>query len=185
MDFNSPSSEPSCTNEHMGKSKRYLSFLGFPFVILAGLSILAFGSSLGQTLRTPPSASSTTATIPSSSSTSANAPCNLNNPTSPCYSAGAPRNPCYSAMAPDRPCSSTTAYPPDPLTQLPTTNKQPTPGDDQASSRDQAKAQIESKGYSTITSLRRDDDGVWRGRAKRNGSFRNVRLDREGNVTEN
>lgn len=185
MDFNSPSREPSCTNEYKCKKKRYLSFPGFPFVILAGLGLLVFDSALGQTLRTPPSASSTTATIPSSSSTSANAPCNLNNPTSPCYSAGAPRNPCYSAMAPDQPCSSTTAYPPAASTQLPTTNKRPTPGDDQALSRDHAKAQIESKGYSTITSLRRDDDGVWHGRAKRNGSFRDVRLDREGNVTEN
>jgi hypothetical protein len=183
-DFNSPSgSEKSYANLHKGT--RYLSFLEFPFLISTCLSILVSGSTFGQTLRTPSSASSTAATIPSSSSTSANAPCNSYNPTSPCYSAGAPRNPCYSATASDQPCSSTTAFPPTPSTQLPATNKRPTPGDDQTSTRDQAKTQIESKGYSTITGLRLDENGVWHGRARRNGSFRNLRLDREGNVTEN
>jgi len=186
--FNSPWSRKeleSCASGDAGERPRYLNFCSFLLLIAVGLGGLISGSVFGQTLRTPSSASSTTATLPSTSSTSANAPCNSSNPTSPCFSAGAPRNPCYSAVTSDQPCATTTAYPPSSSAQLPSATRKPTPGDDSILTRDQAKAKIESQGYSTITGLRRDDQGIWHGRAQKNGSFRNVRLDREGNVTEN
>src|SRR5437868_13921545 len=119
--------------------------------------------SFAQTTRTNASAASTTPTIQSSTSTSPNTPCSSFNPTSPCYSGRIPRSPCYSAAAPDKPCSTTTT----PNTQLSTTplpsaSKAPPQAVRDAQTRDQAKAQIEMKGYSKVSGLWRDREGVWR-----------------------
>jgi hypothetical protein len=46
----------------------------------------------------------------------------------------------------------------------------------------QAKSRIESKGYSDVMSLKKDDKGVWRGTAVRDGKPVQVGLDFEGNV---
>ena len=46
----------------------------------------------------------------------------------------------------------------------------------------QAKSRIESKGYSDVMSLKKDDKGVWRGIAVRDGKPVQVGLDFEGNV---
>ena len=139
----------------------------------------------GQTTRTNPSAASTTKSIPSSSSTSPNSPCDSTNPTSPCYSANAPRNPCYSAVAPNEPCSTTTT----PNSQtLPTPPAQAatTPfTTERAFTADQAKSKIEAEGYSKLSGLRKDDKGVWRGKAMKDGLPVSVTLDAEGKVTPN
>lgn len=137
-----------------------------------------------QTTRTNSSAASSSATMPSSSSTSPNAPCNSFNPTSPCYSGRIPRNPCYSAAAPDQPCSTTTtpnpqAPPPPPL---PAASKSPPPDVAPALTQDQAKAQIEAKGYSRVSDLRRGVEGVWYAKAEKDGLMQSVTLDRKGNV---
>lgn len=148
----------------------------------AALSLIA-DCAFGQTTRTNPSASSTSKTIPSSSSTSPNSPCSSTNPTSPCYSANAPRNPCYSAAAPNEPCSTTTT----PNSQ--TSTSPPAPTTPQATvhafTKDQAMSQIEAKGYSNVSGLRKDAEGIWRGKAEKDGLPVNVTLDVKGNVTAN
>ncbi len=136
----------------------------------------------GQTTRTTPSASSTIPTIPSSSSTGPNTPCTSFNPTSPCYSARNPRNPCYSALG--EPCSTAnTPYPSASPTSLPPAKFAPVII--HALTKDQAKVQIEAKGYSNVSGLRRDRQGNWHGSGEKDGSLRNLTLDRDGNVAEN
>ena len=46
----------------------------------------------------------------------------------------------------------------------------------------QAKSRIESNGYTNVSGLRKDDKGVWRGTAMRDGKSVDVSLDFEGNV---
>jgi hypothetical protein len=150
----------------------------------AALSLIS-GGAFGQTTRTNPSASSTSQTIPSSSSTSPNSPCNSSNPTSPCYSVNAPRIRCYSAATPNEPCSTTT-------TPYSRTSPAPSPATataPQATARafteDQAKSQIEAKGYSNVSGLRKDAKGIWRGKAEMDGSPKNVILEVNGDITAN
>lgn len=147
---------------------------------------MALGATLAQTTRTAPSASSTVKSIPSSSSTSPNSPCNSTNPTSPCYSANAPRDPCYSALTPNEPCSTTTT--PSPQNLRPTsaeaspTRHALTGG---PFTTDQAMARIGTAGYTDVSRLRKDANGVWRGSAVKDGITVNVTLDPNGEVTAN
>jgi hypothetical protein len=46
----------------------------------------------------------------------------------------------------------------------------------------QAKSKIEEAGYSNVTSLKKDDNGVWRGKASKGGSMADVSVDFQGNV---
>ncbi|MET4524038.1 hypothetical protein [Bradyrhizobium sp. JR18.2] len=46
----------------------------------------------------------------------------------------------------------------------------------------QAKSKIEQAGYSGVTSLKKDDKGVWRGKASKGGASTDVSLDFQGNV---
>ena len=46
----------------------------------------------------------------------------------------------------------------------------------------QAKSRIEDAGYSDISELKKDDNGVWRGKATKGGSAKNVSVDFQGNV---
>jgi len=46
----------------------------------------------------------------------------------------------------------------------------------------QAKSRIENAGYSNVTGLKKDDNGVWRGRASKGGAAVNVSVDFQGNV---
>ena len=48
--------------------------------------------------------------------------------------------------------------------------------------KSQAKAQLEAKGYTHVTSLKKDQDGVWRGKAKKDGMSVPVTVDYQGNV---
>jgi hypothetical protein len=154
------------------------------FVATAAFLLISDCAS-GQTTRTSPSASSTSKSIPSSSSTSPNSPCNPTNPTSPCYSANAPRNPCYSAAAPNEPCSTTTT-PYSQSSSAPSPLAVTTPlATVRAFTEDQAKSQIETKGYSRISGLRKDAKGIWHGKAEKDGLPVNVNLDVNGDVTAN
>ena len=47
----------------------------------------------------------------------------------------------------------------------------------------QAKARIEEAGYTDVTGLKLDDQGVWRASATKDGKQANVSLDFQGNVT--
>ena len=46
----------------------------------------------------------------------------------------------------------------------------------------QAKSKIEEAGYSNVSDLKKDDNGVWRGKASKDGSSTDVSLDFQGNV---
>lgn len=46
----------------------------------------------------------------------------------------------------------------------------------------QAKSKIEDAGYTNVTALKKDDNGVWRGKASKGGASSNVSLDFQGNV---
>jgi opacity protein-like surface antigen len=46
----------------------------------------------------------------------------------------------------------------------------------------QAKSRIESSGYSDVSDLKKDDNGVWRGKAKKDGKSVDVSLDFQGNL---
>jgi len=46
----------------------------------------------------------------------------------------------------------------------------------------QAKSKIEEAGYSNVSDLKKDDNGVWRGKATKGGSASSVSVDFQGNV---
>ena len=46
----------------------------------------------------------------------------------------------------------------------------------------QAKSKIEEAGYTNVTELKKDDNGVWRGKASKGGSATSVSVDFQGNV---
>jgi hypothetical protein len=46
----------------------------------------------------------------------------------------------------------------------------------------QAKSRIEAAGYSNVSDLKKDDQGVWRGSASKGGSSAQVSVDFQGNV---
>ena len=46
----------------------------------------------------------------------------------------------------------------------------------------QAKSRIEDAGYSNVSSLQKDDQGVWRGKADKGGTKTDVSVDFQGNV---
>ena len=46
----------------------------------------------------------------------------------------------------------------------------------------QAQSKIEAAGYTKVSDLKKDDNGVWRGKASKGGSSMPVSVDFEGNV---
>jgi hypothetical protein len=46
----------------------------------------------------------------------------------------------------------------------------------------QAKSKIEEAGYTNVSALKKDDNGVWRGKASKGGSSTSVSVDFQGNV---
>ena len=46
----------------------------------------------------------------------------------------------------------------------------------------QAKSRIEAAGFTNVTALKKDDNGVWRGKASKGGSATDVSVDFQGNV---
>jgi hypothetical protein len=46
----------------------------------------------------------------------------------------------------------------------------------------EAKSRLEKNGFSSVSDLTKDNDGVWRGKAQRDGSATSVWLDYKGNV---
>jgi len=48
--------------------------------------------------------------------------------------------------------------------------------------RSQAKSQIEAKGYTKVAGLKKGEDGVWRGKAVKDGASQDVSVDYQGNV---
>jgi opacity protein-like surface antigen len=48
----------------------------------------------------------------------------------------------------------------------------------------QAKSRIENMGFADVTGLKKDDNGVWRGRAMKGGQVVDVSVDYQGNVIQ-
>jgi len=48
----------------------------------------------------------------------------------------------------------------------------------------EAKSRIEKMGFSDVSNLQKDDQGVWRGRAMKDGKTVDVSLDYQGNVIQ-
>ena len=48
----------------------------------------------------------------------------------------------------------------------------------------QAKSRIEKMGFANVTDLKKDDNGVWRGRAMKSGQTVDVSVDYQGNVIQ-
>ena len=48
----------------------------------------------------------------------------------------------------------------------------------------QAKSKIEEAGYRNVTELKKDDQGIWRGKAQKDGKSVSVGLDFKGNVAQ-
>ena len=46
----------------------------------------------------------------------------------------------------------------------------------------EAKSRIEKSGFSNVSALAKDDNGIWRGKAMKNGKSSEVSLDFQGNV---
>jgi hypothetical protein len=46
----------------------------------------------------------------------------------------------------------------------------------------QARSRLEAQGFSTITELRKDDQGIWRGKAQKDGKSVSVAIDYKGTV---
>jgi hypothetical protein len=46
----------------------------------------------------------------------------------------------------------------------------------------EAKSHIEARGFTQVTALKKDSDGIWRGTAMKNGASVPVSLDYQGNV---
>jgi hypothetical protein len=49
----------------------------------------------------------------------------------------------------------------------------------------QAKSRIEAKGYSNVSGLQKDTNGIWRGKAMKDGKSVDLSLDFQGNVVSN
>ena len=49
----------------------------------------------------------------------------------------------------------------------------------------QAKSRLEANGYSDVTGLKKDDNGVWKGMAMTAGAKVNVSVDYRGNIARN
>lgn len=47
----------------------------------------------------------------------------------------------------------------------------------------QAKSRIESAGFSNVTDLKKDDQGIWRGKAQKDGKTMTVGFDYKGNLS--
>ena len=47
----------------------------------------------------------------------------------------------------------------------------------------QAKSRIEAAGFTNVSGLAKDKDGIWRGKASKAGAMTTVSLDYQGNVT--
>ncbi|WP_136622538.1 MULTISPECIES: DUF4142 domain-containing protein [Mesorhizobium] len=68
------------------------------------------------------------------------------------------------------------------VTTTETTNPSaPVPGAN-SFTEDQAKSRIQDAGYSDVSALTKDDQGIWRGKANKDGKSTGVALDYQGNV---
>jgi hypothetical protein len=78
--------------------------------------------------------------------------------------------------------TSTTA--PTPSPNAPADANAPLPGAN-SFTEGQAKSRLEANGYSNVSGLKKDDNGVWKGTATHSGAQVSVSVDYRGNITRN
>lgn len=80
------------------------------------------------------------------------------------------------------------------IAQTSTTSPTPTPAPADANAplpgansftEGQAKSRLESNGYTNVSALTKDDNGVWKGTATQAGAQVNVSVDYRGNIVKN
>ena len=78
----------------------------------------------------------------------------------------------------------TTTTSPTPSPGAPADKNAPLPGAN-SFTEGQAKSRLEANGYSNVSGLKKDDNGVWRATATHSGAQVNVTVDYRGNITRN
>ncbi|KFC72763.1 Hypothetical protein precursor [Bosea sp. LC85] len=78
--------------------------------------------------------------------------------------------------------TSTTA--PTPSPNAPADKNAPLPGANSFTEA-QAKSRLEANGYTAVSALQKDDNGVWRGKATLSGQQVSVAVDYRGNIVRN
>jgi len=68
-------------------------------------------------------------------------------------------------------------------TEADSTQKPPLPGAN-SFTEDQARQRIVKAGFEDVQALKKDDQGIWRGQAKKSGAQVSVALDYRGNVVQ-
>ena len=63
------------------------------------------------------------------------------------------------------------------------TTEAPVPGAN-SFTEGQARSRIEERGFAQVTELRKDDQGIWRAKAMKDGRSVNVSLDYQGNIVD-
>jgi Peptidase propeptide and YPEB domain len=144
-------------------------------IVVAALSVSMIVPGLAQTQPTRPSAYRTFPTMRSAWATA---------PVSPCYGRG--RRYRWSSFNPTSPCYTGTPYlvysAIEPFEFPNPTNRAALPGS-ASLDEEQAKLQIEAKGYLDVSNLEQDSRGIWRGNATmKDGRRVDVTLDLAGNI---
>jgi hypothetical protein len=129
--------------------------------IAAALALLVAGAAQAQTTTTPPGNTTPSPTAPSS---------------------GSPNNGAASDGAANK--SDSTAPAAVSTADNPRTTAAPVAGAN-SYTEGQARARMEEKGFGNVTDLKKDDKGVWRGTATKDGKSATVALDYQGNVVSN
>ncbi len=73
---------------------------------------------------------------------------------------------------------------PAPAPKAPAETSAPQPGANSFTEA-QAKSRLEANGYTAVSELKKDDKGIWRGKATHAGQSVNVSLDYQGNIVRN
>ncbi len=89
---------------------------------------------------------------------------------------------CCALMSTAAIAQTSTTAPPSP--NAPADANAPLPGAN-SFTEGQAKSRLEANGYSNVTGLKKDDNGVWKGTATHSGAQVSVSVDYRGNITRN
>ncbi|WP_201445512.1 hypothetical protein [Belnapia sp. F-4-1] len=144
---------------------------------LALLGAIAALPALAQTAPDRTGATAPGATAPGATAPGATAP----GATAP--GAAAPRATAPSATGTNAPSARTESTPPAVTTDNGTRTATTPAAGANSFTEGQARSRIEAAGFSGVDDLQKDDQGIWRGRATRNGQQVSVSLDYQGNVT--
>ncbi len=141
-------------------------------LLLAGVANAQTPATPGNTTATPSSPAAGSASPTLNSPTSGMGMNNTGTAT-PALGANSQANPPRSDSA--SPAAVTTTTEPSRTTQAPVAGAN-------SFTEGQARSRIEDKGFANVTDLKKDDKGVWRGTAMKDGKSTSVALDYQGNI---